>query len=172
MSATAESAGVEIGLISDTHGLLRAEALSALAGVDRIIHAGDVGPPAILDELSAIAPVTWVRGNTDTGAAARDWPLTAVVDAGSRHVYVVHDIDTLDLDPAAAGMCAVVYGHSHRPDARVRDGVLYVNPGAAGPRRFSLPVTVARLRVTADELVLTAVDLEAGRAAPAQRFEL
>lgn len=172
MSDTVDSAGVEIGLISDTHGLLRPEALTALAGVEHIIHAGDVGPAEILDALSEIAPLTWVRGNTDMRAAADDWPPTAVVRAGGRNVYVVHDIDTLDLDPRAAGMAAVVYGHSHRPDARLRDGVLYVNPGAAGPRRFSLPVTVARLRISADELVLTSVDLETGRRGAAERYEV
>ena len=127
-----------IGLISDTHGMLRPEAVQALRGSDHIIHAGDVGNLSILDALAKIAPVTAVRGNIDKGV---ELPETAAVG----QIYVLHDIHTLDLDPAAAGFRAVVTGHSHKPGSFKRTGVLYVNPGAAGPRRFRLPVSVARL---------------------------
>jgi uncharacterized protein len=132
-----------IGLISDTHGLLRPEALSALDGSDLIIHAGDVGGPEILEELRRLAPVVAVKGNVDTGAWCADLPETAVADAGSSFVYVLHDLKALDLKPAAAGIAMVVSGHSHKPVCEERGGVLYVNPGSAGPRRFNLPVTVA-----------------------------
>jgi len=131
-----------IGLISDTHGLMRPEALDALRGSQLIIHAGDIGKGAILDELRAIAPVVAVRGNIDTGS---DLPLTQVVAAGPAIIYVLHDIHQLDLDPAAAGFHIAVSGHSHKPGQSTRGGVLYINPGSAGPRRFKLPVTVARL---------------------------
>lgn len=134
-----------IGLISDTHGLLRDQALRALAGSDLIIHAGDVGKPEILEALRAIAPLVFVRGNIDTGAWASEWPSTAVAEAGPVLIYVLHDLHALDLDPAAAGFHVVVSGHSHRPARAERNGVLYLNPGSAGPRRFHLPVTVARL---------------------------
>jgi len=160
----------EIGLISDTHGLLRPEALAALDGVQHVVHAGDVGPQTIVDTLREIAPVTVVRGNTDQGSEALAWPMTAAVEIAGRTFYVVHDIDTLDLDPAAAGMAAVVYGHSHRPAAAVREDVLYVNPGAAGHRRFSLPVTVARLRVDGDRLRLRYCDLTTGDIGPWQDY--
>lgn len=140
-----------IGVISDTHGLLRQEALDALAGSELILHAGDVGGPEILERLSAIAPVHAVRGNTDGGAWAAALPATEVVElgagGGSPLAYVLHDIEDLDLDPAAAGIAVVVYGHSHRPSVETRGGVLFLNPGAAGHRRFTLPVTVARLEV-------------------------
>ena len=136
-----------MGVISDTHGLLRDAAVMALEGSDLIVHAGDVGGPGILDELATIAPVHAVRGNTDRGAWAGELPATEVVPAGGVQLYVVHDIEDLDLDPAAADMAAVIYGHSHRPSAERREGVLYFNPGAAGHRRFLLPVTVGRLRV-------------------------
>jgi uncharacterized protein len=133
-----------IGLISDTHGLLRPEAVHALEGSDLIIHAGDIGRAAILDDLRRLAPVVAVRGNIDTGGWADNLPLTAQVDPG---IYVLHDSKALGFDPAGAGFRVVVSGHSHRPLRTERDGVLYVNPGAAGPRRFRLPVTVARLTV-------------------------
>lgn len=131
-----------IGLISDTHGLLRPEAVRALAGVGRIIHAGDVGRPAVLDGLCAVAPVVAIRGNVDHGGWAEALPETVTVEPG---IYVVHDLKTLAIDPSSAGVRVVISGHPHRPAAYERDGVLYVNPGAAGPRRFRLPVTVARL---------------------------
>jgi putative phosphoesterase len=135
-----------IGVISDTHGLLRPEAVAALAGVERIIHAGDIGGPEILASLAAIAPVTTVRGNNDTEAWARALPATEVVDAGEGLlVYVIHDVGELDLDPRAGGFRVVISGHSHRPACDERDGVLWFNPGSAGPRRFRLPIAVGRL---------------------------
>jgi len=138
-----------IGVISDTHGLLRPEAVEALGRPDLLIHAGDLGDPAILGELRRLAPVHAVRGNVDRGAWAEALPLTEVVEVGSALLYVLHDLATLDLDPAAAGFAAVIYGHSHRPSRETRHGVLYLNPGSAGPRRFRLPITVARLTVSA-----------------------
>jgi putative phosphoesterase len=134
-----------IGLISDTHGLLRPEALAAMRGSDLIIHAGDVGDAAIIEELKAIAPVVAVRGNIDKEAWASRLPLTATVETGSMLIYVLHDIAQLDLDPVAAGINFVVSGHSHKPGQSERGGVTYLNPGSCGPRRFRLPVTVARL---------------------------
>jgi putative phosphoesterase len=134
-----------VGLISDTHGLLRPEAMRALAGADLIIHAGDVGDPGILNALRAVAPVVAVRGNVDTGAWASALPATAVAEAGGTLIYVLHDLNELDLDPAAAGCDVVVSGHSHQPASSERGGVLFVNPGSAGRRRFKLPVTVARV---------------------------
>ena len=139
------SGAAVVGLISDTHGLLRPEALRALDGSDLIIHAGDVGKPEILDALRALAPVVAVRGNIDRGEWASTLPLTAVAEAGPAAIYVLHDIHQLDLDPAAAGFHIVISGHSHKPSRTERDGVLYINPGSAGPRRFKLPLTVARL---------------------------
>jgi len=136
-----------IGVISDTHALLRREALAALGGSDLIIHAGDVGDGAILDRLAAIAPIFAVRGNVDTGPWAARLPPREIVEAGGRLFYVLHDIGEIDLDPPAAGVAAVVCGHSHRPSIEIRDGVLYLNPGSAGPRRFKLPITLARVRV-------------------------
>ena len=152
----------ELGLISDTHGLQRPEAPTALRRGEQIIHAGDVGPQEILDELAALAPVTVVRGNTDHGAGAASWPETAVTRFADRNFYVIHDLAALDLDPAAAGLDVVVYGHSHRPAAEVRAGVLYLNPGSAGPRRFALPVTLARARAGTTGLELSEVDLQTG----------
>jgi putative phosphoesterase len=134
-----------IGLISDTHGLMRQEALSALKGSDLILHAGDIGNPEILDRLRTLAPVVAVRGNIDKGSWAAGLPATAVAEARPVSIYVLHDVQQLDLDPAAAGFNIVVSGHSHRPGRRERSGVLYLNPGSAGPRRFRLPITVARL---------------------------
>ncbi len=134
-----------VGLISDTHGLLRDEALRGLAGSDLIIHAGDVGRPEILDVLKSVAPVVAIRGNIDTEPWASALPPTAVTEAGPARIYVLHDVHELDLDPAAAGFHVVVSGHSHKPSQTERDGVLYINPGSAGPRRFQLPITVARL---------------------------
>lgn len=138
---------MNIGVISDTHGLLRPEALEALHGSERIIHAGDVGDPEILDQLATIAPVTAVRGNVDKGAWARRLPETDVLEIGEISIYVIHNLDELDLKPEAAGFAAVIYGHSHVPKQEMRSGVLFFNPGSAGPRRFKLPVTVGRLIV-------------------------
>jgi len=137
-----------IGVISDTHGLLRPEAIEALAGVDRILHAGDVGDPGILDRLRAIAPITAIRGNVDVRGVCASLPATEVVELAGRLFYLVHSLDDLDVDPVAAGISAVVTGHSHRVKVEQRAGVLYLNPGSAGPRRFDLPVTLAKVSVT------------------------
>jgi len=134
-----------IGLISDTHGLLRPQALRALEGSELIIHAGDVGEPQILEALKAIAPVFAVRGNVDTQTWARALPETEVVEFDGATIYVLHDVHALDLDPVAARFHIIVSGHSHQPGSTEKSGVLYVNPGSAGPRRFNLPVTIARL---------------------------
>jgi uncharacterized protein len=138
---------MKIGVISDTHGLLRPEAVDALRGSDRIIHAGDIGDPQILDHLAEIAPVTAVRGNVDRGLWARKIPKTDVLEGEGVSIYVVHILQELDLKPEAAGFAAVIYGHSHLPKQEVTNGVLYFNPGSAGPRRFLLPVSVGRLIV-------------------------
>lgn len=136
-----------VGVISDTHGLLRAEAVEALRGAELILHAGDVGNPEVLERLRTLAPVVAVRGNVDTSPWAAALPDTEVVDVGGVRIYMLHVLESLDLDPGAAGVSAVVFGHSHTPLAEMRRGVLYLNPGSAGPRRFRLPVTVARLTV-------------------------
>ncbi|HEX3819631.1 MAG TPA: metallophosphoesterase family protein [Candidatus Sulfotelmatobacter sp.] len=141
-----------IGVISDTHGLLRPEALSALQGSDRIIHAGDIGDPEILDRLSEIAPVTAVRGNVDRESWVRNIPETNILEVDGICIYVVHILESLDLKPEAAGIHAVIYGHSHVPKQEVKDGVLYFNPGSAGPQRFQLPVTVGKLIVDAGNI--------------------
>jgi hypothetical protein len=134
-------------VISDTHGLVRPEALAALAGVERIVHAGDIGAPAVLDALARIAPVTAVRGNNDREGWAARIPETEVVEVGGLSLYVLHDLHELDLDPRAAGFAAIIAGHSHQPRQEERDGVLYLNPGSAGPRRFKLPVSLAVLTI-------------------------
>ena len=136
-----------IGVISDTHGLMRPKALEALKGCDLIIHAGDVGAPEILAQLEAIAPVHAVRGNVDFGALGERLPDDAVVSWHGKHLYVFHILEQLPLDPAAAGFQAVIYGHSHKPDIATRNEVLYFNPGSAGPRRFDLPISVGRLTI-------------------------
>ena len=136
-----------IGVISDTHGLLRPEAIKALIGVDHILHAGDVGDPLILDKLRWIAPLTAIRGNVDVSGACRQLPASYVVELGGRYFYLVHSVDDLDLNPVAAGIAVVVSGHTHRAEVRRRQGVLYLNPGSAGPRRFDLPVTLAKVSV-------------------------
>lgn len=141
------SDSIEIGVVSDTHGLLRPSVAAALAGVRQIIHAGDLGQPRVLEALEALAPVAAVRGNVDHGSWAQVLPYTRVVPVGEVLIYVLHDLAALDLDPAAAGFTAVISGHSHRPRLEHRRGVLYLNPGAAGPRRFDLPISLARLRV-------------------------
>jgi putative phosphoesterase len=136
-----------IGVISDTHGLLRPEAVAALRGVEHILHAGDVGDSAILDALREVAPVTAIRGNVDVSGACAELPATDVVELGDRLFYLVHSVHDLDINPAAAGVAMVVSGHSHKASVQVRDGVIYFNPGSAGPRRFSLPVTVGFVTV-------------------------
>lgn len=134
---------MQVGVISDTHGRLRPDALKALAGVDHIVHAGDVGDPRILDALAEIAPLTAIRGNIDRTGPCASLPPTELVELGGRAFYLLHDLNELDLDPAAAAISVVVSGHSHKPLIESRSGVLYLNPGSAGPRRFSLPVTLA-----------------------------
>jgi uncharacterized protein len=136
-----------IGVISDTHGLLRPEAVAALRGVEHILHAGDVGDIAILNALREIAPVTAIRGNVDVSGACAKLPDTDVVELGDRLFYLVHSVHDLDINPVAAGIAMVVSGHSHKASVQVRDGVIYFNPGSAGPRRFSLPVTVGFVTV-------------------------
>ena len=143
---------VSVGVISDTHGLLRPEALSALAGSAHILHAGDIGDPAVLEALSRIAPVTAVRGNNDNGPWASKLRETELVHIADTRIYVIHDLAQLDIDPAAQSIGVVIAGHSHRPTQRIEDGVLYLNPGSAGPRRFKLPVTLARLALPAREV--------------------
>jgi putative phosphoesterase len=138
---------ITIGVISDTHGLLRPEAVEALRGSDRILHAGDVGHPKILEALVQLAPVTAIRGNVDTGPWARALPETEVVEAGGVSIYMLHDLGRLDLKPEAAGFRVVVYGHSHHPKIAEKNGVLYFNPGSAGPRRFDLPVSLGKLMI-------------------------
>jgi uncharacterized protein len=149
-----------IGLISDTHGLLRPEALRALEGCDLIIHAGDIGNPKILRELKRIAPVVAVRGNVDTEAWARELRETAVAQAGSVQIYVLHNLQDLDLNPAAAGFQVVVSGHSHQYSEETKNGVLYINPGSAGPRRFKLPITLARLQIDGKQIRVERVEID------------
>jgi uncharacterized protein len=136
-----------IGVISDTHGLLRPAAIAALRGVEHIIHAGDVGSPEILEELSSLAPLAVIRGNIDKGAWAHALPESEVLEIGGISIYVLHDLAKLDLNPKAAGFHVIVSGHSHIPKHEMRDGVLYFNPGSAGPRRFRLPISLGRLIV-------------------------
>jgi uncharacterized protein len=141
-----------IGIISDTHGLLRAAAIEALRGVEHILHAGDVGDPAILDALGKLAPVTAIRGNIDVGGACGYLPATEVITLGRYAFYMLHDRQALDLDPAAAGFSAVISGHSHKPRIEWRKGVLFMNPGSAGPRRFSLPISLGLVTIQDDLL--------------------
>ena len=138
---------MRVGLISDTHGLLRPAALDALAGVEHILHAGDIGSREILERLADVAPVTAVRGNNDKAPWASGIAEMEAIALGALHVYMIHDIGELDLDPAASGFAAVICGHSHRPKVEHKKGVLFVNPGSAGPRRFKLPVTVGFLEI-------------------------
>ena len=136
---------MRVGVLSDTHGLLRPEALEALHGADYLLHAGDVGDPLILDQLRELAPLTAIRGNIDRSGPCAALPATEAVELGGHLVYLVHALADLDLQPKAAGISAVIFGHSHKPSLEWRDGVLYLNPGSAGPRRFSLPLTVGWL---------------------------
>ena len=141
---------LRIGVISDTHSLLRPEAVDALQGADMVVHAGDIGDSDILRRLERIAPLKAIRGNIDKWA--RDMPDTECFEVGGRYVYVLHDVKTLDLDPVAAGLDIVICGHSHKPQSYTENGVLYLNPGSAGPRRFSLPITLAELILDGDEV--------------------
>lgn len=150
---------MRIGVISDTHGLLRPEALAVLAGAEHILHAGDVGDPAILDRLREIAPVTAICGNIDEGGDCGDLPPIEVVALAGHTIYMLHDASRLDLDPATAGFAAVISGHSHRPLIERRKGVLFLNPGSAGPRRFKLPVSIGWIEATGDRLLPSVVEL-------------
>jgi len=150
---------LRVGLISDTHGLLRPEALAFLAGSDHIVHAGDICEPGVLDALAAIAPVTAVRGNNDRGAWAERLRETELVQAGEVWLYAIHDRAQIDIDPVAAGVGVLVFGHSHQPSVEERDGVLYVNPGSAGPRRFRLPISVGELTVLGRSVSARTVEL-------------
>jgi hypothetical protein len=134
-----------LGIISDTHGHLRTEAKAALQGSHAIIHSGDVGKPRILDDLKSIAPVFAVRGNVDTEPLASSLPLTKIIELEQVSIYVLHNLEHLDLNPASSGLHIVISGHTHKPESHSRDGVLYVNPGSAGPKRFNFPITLARL---------------------------
>jgi len=154
-----QEAGRIVGVISDTHGLLRPEAVAELRGSELIVHAGDIGNPEVLDELRVIAPLIAVRGNTDKGGWTETLPETEVVQVGEFSFYLLHDLSKLDLDPVAADLTGVISGHSHRPEVRERGGVLFLNPGSAGPRRFNLPVTVARLCMRDGDLDAEIVDL-------------
>ncbi|MBZ5721651.1 MAG: metallophosphatase family protein [Acidobacteriia bacterium] len=154
---------MRIGVISDTHGLLRPEAMAALRGSDHIIHAGDIGDSEILDQLAAIAPVTAVRGNVDRGPRTRNIPTTNVLEAGGVAIYVLHILPELDLKPEAAGFAAVIYGHSHQPHQEMKKGVLYFNPGSAGPRRLRLPVSVGKLHIRGSKIRAEIVELITGK---------
>jgi putative phosphoesterase len=151
---------IHVGLISDTHGLVRPEAAAALEGSDLIIHAGDIGKPGIIAELEAIAPTHAVRGNVDTQGWAARLPIFAEVTAGQQTFAVIHEIAQFDRDPVAAGYGAVVFGHSHQPLIETRNGVLYINPGSAGPRRFKLPVTVAHAVVSGHNIRVKIIHLD------------
>jgi uncharacterized protein len=151
---------VIIGVISDTHGLLRHEALTALQGSDYIVHAGDIGDPVVLDKLEEIAPVTAVRGNVDHGAWTRKIPATNVLEVGEISMYVLHNLQELDLRPEAGKFAVVVYGHSHVPKQEWKNGVLYFNPGSAGPRRFKLPVSMGRMTIEHNKIDAKILPLE------------
>jgi uncharacterized protein len=148
-----------IGVISDTHGLVREEALRFLAGVDLILHAGDVGKPAVLEALRRVAPVRAVRGNVDVGPWAETLPATTAVDIDDIRIFVLHRITDLDFDPAAKGFAAVVFGHSHKAAQELRNGVLYLNPGSAGPQRFRLPASLARMKVEGNSVQAEIISL-------------
>ena len=148
-----------LGLVSDTHGLVRPEALEALSGVDAIVHAGDIGSPDVIALLSAVAPVHAVRGNVDRGAWAQAFPATEVVEIEDVLLYLLHDLDALDLDPAAAGFAAVISGHSHTPRVEQRGDVWFVNPGSIGPRRFTLPIALARMTIDGTSIAVEPIAL-------------
>jgi putative phosphoesterase len=152
-----------IGIVSDTHGLLRPEAVELLRGSEHIIHAGDIGSPEIIPALEAIAPVTAIRGNIDREAWALRFPETEIVALAGANIYVIHDVNGLDLNPTAAGFAAVISGHSHVPKQEMKNGVLYFNPGSAGPRRFRLPITLGRLEIASGQLSATIVPLNLDR---------
>ena len=149
-----------IGVISDTHGLVRSEAIEVLRNSDVILHAGDIGDPKVIETLREIAPVFAVRGNNDKDSWATTFPLTEIIEVESQSIYLLHELDHLDLDPGAAQFSAVIFGHSHRPLAEYRRGVLYLNPGSAGPRRFDLPVALARIYVQKASIDYELVELQ------------
>lgn len=151
---------MKTGILSDTHGLLRAQVLDSLQGVEHLIHAGDVGDPEILSSLRSIAPLSVVRGNVDTGEWARVLPRTEAIELGGYWIYILHDLGSLDLDPATAGFSVVISGHSHRPEIITRGGVIYLNPGSAGPRRFHLPVSMALLYLEEGDVRAELVELD------------
>ena len=157
--ARAEKRELVIGVISDTHGLLRPEAVAALADVDHILHAGDVGDAGILDRLLSLAPLTAIRGNVDVAGPCAGLPATDAVELGGCLFYLVHAIEDLNIEPRAAGVAVVVYGHSHQPAIEERNGIVYLNPGSAGPRRFNLPLTLAKVRITPGKLSAEIVPL-------------
>jgi len=154
-----DASAFTIGVISDTHGLLRPEAVAALAPSQHIVHAGDVGDIGIVETLGQIAPVTAIRGNIDTHGPCAVLPATEMVEIAGKLLYLVHSIADLDIKPAAAGVAAVIYGHSHRPSVEVRGGVLYLDPGSAGPRRFRLPITVALITVSAQQVAANIISI-------------
>lgn len=151
-----------IGVVSDTHGLMRPEVLKIFRGVDLILHAGDIGAPEVLQELRSVAPVVAVRGNNDTGRWADDIPETELACVGGVRIYLLHDLKGMALSPSVAGFHAVVSGHSHRPSVQKREGVLFLNPGSAGPRRFTLPISVARLNVEGQKMSAKLIELPVG----------
>jgi uncharacterized protein len=151
-----------IGVISDTHGMIRFEMMEALKSVDMIIHAGDIGNRRVIEDLRSIAPVVAVRGNTDAGEWAEALPRYEVVQIGETFIYVIHDINELDQDPGAAGFSAVIYGHSHRPSYECRDGVIFLNPGSAGPQRFELPIGMAMIHLKDGILEPRLIELNPG----------
>lgn len=153
---------LRVGLISDTHGMLRPDARAFLMGCDYIVHGGDVGGADILDDLAAIAPLTAVRGNNDTAPWAARLPVTELIRVGNVFIYVIHNLAELDIDPGAAGVRVVVSGHSHQPRVEERAGILYVNPGSSGPRRFKLPISVGEVIVSGDAVKARIVDLSGG----------
>ena len=148
-----------VGVISDTHGLLRPEVFDVFQGVDLILHAGDIGTPEVLQELRSLAPVVAIRGNNDKGHWANGIPESEVALVGGAQIYLLHDLKEIELIPAAAGFHAVISGHSHRPSVEKKDGVLFLNPGSAGPRRFKLPISVARLTISGRNLSAELIEL-------------
>lgn len=149
----------KVGVIADTHGLLRPEAIEFLKGSDLIVHAGDVGNPDILKTLESYAPTFAIRGNIDWGSWAREIPTKDILEVEGKFLYVIHNFDDLDLDPAAAGIDAVIFGHSHWPISYEKDGVLYFNPGSAGQKRFKLPVSIGRITIINSRLESEIIDL-------------
>jgi uncharacterized protein len=151
-----------VGIISDTHGLLRPEALDALGGSELIVHAGDIGSQDVLERLGRIAPVVAVRGNVDSAAWANQLPMTATVELGEQRIWVLHELASLDVDPVHVGLGSVIYGHSHQPARYTKDGILYLNPGSAGPRRFRLPVSLVRADFGINPPAINFIDLLSG----------